>query len=226
MVDGVIACSEGLAHSLRKRTSTPVHVIENALHAGILAFTRSYDPERLTVGWAGSENTAAWLPMIKTVVNQAVAGRYGTPPFIKFIGVPAQTAFDMGFRWRRGSGTIINWIPKFDNYLQALSTVDILLAPYALTPFTAAKFPTKGLESGILGIPIIASRIPPYEDWIDNGVNGYLIPDDKPYLWGDRLAELLQDKHLRRRMGLANTARASTESAAGLRCSHTMGDGS
>ena len=100
MVDGVIACSEGLAHSLRKRTSTPVHVIENALHAGILAFTRSYDPERLTVGWAGSENTAAWLPMIKTVVNQAVAGRYGTPPFIKFIGVPAQTAFDMGFRWR------------------------------------------------------------------------------------------------------------------------------
>ena len=63
----------------------------------------------------------------------------------------------MGFRWRKGQGTIINWLPKFDSYLQALSTIDILLAPYAHTRFTAAKFATKGLESGILGIPIIAS---------------------------------------------------------------------
>ena len=70
-----------------------MHVVENYLHAGILAFTRSYSPERLTIGWAGSENTAAWLPRIKDAVNEAAAGKFGPAPYIKFIGVPAQVAF-------------------------------------------------------------------------------------------------------------------------------------
>jgi hypothetical protein len=36
------------------------------------------------------------------------------------------------------------------------------LAPYQGTPFNNAKFPTKALEAGFWGTPLIASDIRPY----------------------------------------------------------------
>lgn len=211
--DVVTVCSEGLAESVYKTTLHPnIRVVENALDASINGIVRNYEPELLTIGWAGTENTAAWLPMIKDVINKAAKDQYGRRVFVEFIGVPAGIAGGMGFRFRRGFGRCVEFLHDPRDYLTGLSRIDVLLAPYRSTPFTEAKFPTKALEAGKLGIPLIASAIRPYSEWIDHGVNGFLVRNNAQHEWGRYLGALIQDAGLRRKIGLASRARASRNS--------------
>lgn len=211
--DVVTVCSEGLAESIYKTTLHPnIKVCENALDAGINGIVRDYDPELLTIGWAGTENTAAWLPMIKDVINKAAKDDYGRRVFVEFIGCPAAYLGNMGFRLRRNFGKAIEFIFDPREYLTELSRIDILLAPYRSTAFTEAKFPTKALEAGKLGIPLIASAIRPYSEWIDHGVNGFLVRNNSQHEWGRYLGALIQDVGLRRKIGLAGRVRATRNS--------------
>jgi len=214
--DVVTVCSQALAESIARTTKHPnIKVVENALDAGINGIPRDYDPELLTVGWAGTENTAAWLPIIKEAINKAARDDYGKRVFVEFIGCPASYAANMGFRFRRGFGRCITFIPQPQEYLSELRRIDVLLAPYRSTPFTEAKFPTKGLEAGFLGIPLIASAIRPYCEWITHGKNGFLVPNNRQHEWVRYTSALVQDAALRRKMGLAARARASRNSLQG-----------
>jgi len=211
LADGVTCCSDKIAESVARQgiPEQRIHVVENGLHAGIKNVVRDYNPDMLTIGWAGSENTAAWLPMIKDVINSAAKGALGPVPYVQFVGIHHDHAGKLGFRWRHGQ--CIEWVKAyengFDDYLHEVSKIDIWLAPYEKTPFTEAKFPTKGLESGFLAVPIIASDIPPYRNWIRHGWNGYLARSRSD--WMLYLKHLLNDGELRMRMGLNNDRRAS-----------------
>ena len=214
--DVVTVCSEGLAESISKTTKHPnIRVVENALDAAVNGIPRDYDPELLTIGWTGTANTAAWLPMIKDVINKAAKDEYDRRVFVEFIGAPASYISACGFRLRKGFGRAIEFIHEPDRYLSELRRIDILLAPYRSTAFTEAKFPTKALEAGMLGIPLIASAIRPYAEWIEHGVNGFLVPNNKQYEWGRYTSALIQDATLRRKMGLAARARASANTMQG-----------
>lgn len=211
IADGVICCSDKIAESVAEQgiDEDKIHVVENGLHAGIKNIVRNYQPGIVTVGWTGSENTAAWLPMIKDAVNAAAQGHLGPVPYFQFVGIHPQRAGQLGFRWR--FGTCIEWINAyengFDEYLHEASKIDIWLAPYQSTPFTRAKFPTKALEAGFLGVPIIASDIEPYRRWIKHGWNGFLAKSKND--WTRYLKQLLGDPELRMKMGLNNDRRAS-----------------
>jgi hypothetical protein len=219
MSDAVTVCSQALGESIERTTKHPnVRVVENSLPAALdgdnkdangRPRTRDYDPELLTIGWAGTENTAAWLPLILDAVNKAARDDYGRRVFVKFIGVHASQAAAMGFKFRRTFGECVHFIPDPRQYLHELSRIDVLLAPYRSTPFTEAKFPTKALETGALGIPLIASAIRPYSEWITHGVNGFLVPTNRPHEWGRYLGALINDAGLRRKIGLAARVRAS-----------------
>jgi len=210
LADVVTVCSEGLAENIYKETLHPnIKVVENALGADVLGLDRDYDPELLTVGWAGTENTAQWLPMIKDVINKAAKDGYGRRVFIQFIGAPASFVTAHGFRLRRGHAKAYEFLHRPEDYLRELSRIDVLLAPYRSTLFTEAKFPTKALEAGFLGIPLIASAIRPYREWIDHGVNGFLVRNNAQHEWGRYLGALIQDAALRRSMGMEARERAS-----------------
>jgi glycosyltransferase involved in cell wall biosynthesis len=211
--DVVTVASQGLKESLEKTTGHPnIRVVENCIDAGATGIVRPYNPEVLKIGWAGTENTAAWLPMIKDVINKAAADKYGRRVYVEFIGVPADYAGSLGFRFRKGFGRCITFIHDMRSYIQELGTIDILLAPYRSTPFTEAKFPTKALEAGALGIPLIASAIRPYRDWITHGVNGFLVPNNRQHEWGHYLGALIEDVELRKRIGKAARERAQLNS--------------
>ena len=211
LADGVTCCSEEIAESIARQgiSERKIHVVENGLHAGIKNVVRDYNPAQLTIGWSGSENTAAWLPVIKDAVNAAAKGALGPVPYVQFVGIHHKIAGDLGFRWQHGSchAWITAYENGFDEYLHQVSKIDIWLAPYESTPFTEAKFPTKGLESGFLGVPIIASNTAPYRRWISHGHNGFLARTKMD--WVLHLRQLLNDPELRMRMGLNNDRRAS-----------------
>jgi hypothetical protein len=210
MSDVVTVCSTALAESIYRTTKHPnIKVVENALPAA-MGTGRKYNHDPVTVGWAGTENTAAWLPMIKDVITDAALDTFGVRVYIKFIGVHANVAANLGFRFRPGFGDCLHFEPDPMKYLSQLSMIDVLLAPYRSTPFTEAKFPTKALEASALGIPIIASAIRPYNEWIRDGVDGFLVPSNKPRLWHEYVAALVRDPKLRCKIGLAARARASS----------------
>jgi glycosyltransferase involved in cell wall biosynthesis len=213
IADIVTVCSDVLAASIAMQgiEESKIRIVENGLHAGIKNNVRKKNPEMVTIGWAGSENTAAWLPMIKNVVNVAAVGGLGPIPFIQFVGIPAKKVADMGFRWRQDRGVVYEWIPAFDtgfpDYYHAFSQLDVVLAPYRSTPFTEAKFATKALEAGMSGVPILASPIGPYKKWIRHGWNGYLCHNEND--WKRNLRLLLNSPERRWQMGLNADRRAS-----------------
>lgn len=76
---------------------------------------------------------------------------------------------------------------------------DIGLAPLAPIKFNRSKSHIKALEYAALGIPTIASDLPPYRDFVLHGVTGYLVRRD--HEWGQYLRELASDAALRESMG-------------------------
>ena len=82
------------------------------------------------------------------------------------------------------------------------SQMDIALAPLELhNPFCRAKSEIKFVESGVLGVPIVASRIDAFVDAITEGKDGLLASNVAE--WRQALALLIQQPELRRQIGEA-----------------------
>jgi D-inositol-3-phosphate glycosyltransferase len=51
------------------------------------------------------------------------------------------------------------------------------------------------------GTPVVASQVGGLAFLIQDGVTGYVVPDDAPTMLGDRLAQLIKQPELRRKLG-------------------------
>lgn len=60
------------------------------------------------------------------------------------------------------------------------------------------------LEAMACGLPVVVSDAPVYYEWVDDGVNGFIIPRKDSFALADRLVELLGNRALRREMGKRN----------------------
>ena len=204
MADIVIAASDGLGESLAAHgvPEKKIHVIPNGMHAMYLATPREYVHDGpVRIGWAGSANTAVDLPMVAKAMTRA-SETLGTVSLV--LGVPASYARKAGLG---GELFAKEWVTHGDPYLAAVGEFDIWVAPYHSSAFTEAKFPTKALEAGMLGIPLIASDIRPYREWITHGENGFLVRE--PHEWGKYIKRLVDEPALRRTMGEKARSRAS-----------------
>jgi len=65
--------------------------------------------------------------------------------------------------------------------------------------FARAKSAVKALEYAALGIPVIASDVGPYREFVLDGVTGYLVRRD--HEWERRLRDLANDDAMRIEMG-------------------------
>jgi glycosyltransferase involved in cell wall biosynthesis len=211
----VTVASEGLADVMR-RYHDDVVVVPNGLHAAWLSAPRDYHGDGpVRIGWAGTSSTIHELPLAAKALNRILDYRdpRGHTPTVTTIGVPA--------RWVKWAGLdvdrvqILEMIPNSDRYLVAAANhFDIWVAPYRDIPFNNSKVPTKALEAGFLGIPIVASSIRPYEDAVDHGATGFLVRQS--HEWGRWLKRLVDNPDLRQSMGLAARARASAYIMQGL----------
>lgn len=208
VADTVTVCSERLVEIFGK-LHPDVRLIPNGLPAQYLAIPRDYDPKTLTVGWAGTSSTVAELHLAARHLSRIADYKGGSAPVLtRLIGADPETVHRAGMRGVRIG--VMDFIPRPEQYLQAVQEFDIWVAPYRDIGFNRAKFATKALEAGFLGIPLIASAIEPYESAVEHGATGLLVPPGHEHLFGRYLKQLVDDPDLRQRMGLAARAKASS----------------
>jgi LAGLIDADG-like domain/Glycosyl transferases group 1 len=73
---------------------------------------------------------------------------------------------------------------------------------FVLAGFTSHNSPVKALEYMARGIPVIASDVEPYKNFVRHGITGFLVREDG-HSWLGYLSELAADDKLRQKMGAA-----------------------
>lgn len=204
----VTCCSEPLAAVLRDYADD-VRVIPNGLPAQYLAKPRDYAAEGrpVYVGWAGTSSTVAELPLAVRALNRIAEYRRPGGVMVRLVGITPQMAIEHGAHGTRVGA--LGWVPTTEEYLERCREFDVWVAPYRDMPFNRAKFATKALEAGFLGVPLVASAVGEYRDAVVHGETGFLVPPGQEHLFGRYVKQLVDDAGLRQRMGLAARARAS-----------------
>ena len=90
---------------------------------------------------------------------------------------------------------------------------DILpaLTVFTLCSYTIECFPMALLEAMASGRPAVCTDVGGVGEMLADGITGYLVPPHDPAALADRLAKLLRDRQLCRRMGVAARARVQQE---------------
>lgn len=202
--DVVTAASPVLAEQM-SRYNKNVHYIPNGLPAEILMWdVPKYKEDKILLGWAGTPSSKLELGLIVEPVKELL--RKNNKYEMHCIGLIPDELIVAGLGVKGVMAT--SWVKGTLNYLKAIN-FDIWLAPYRNTPFNHAKFPTKALEAAFLGVPIIASDIEPYRNFIKHGETGFLVKRD--YEWTRYIKMLTEDQELREKMG-RNAKIQATES--------------
>jgi glycosyltransferase involved in cell wall biosynthesis len=192
MADVVTVCSPRLAEVFAE-FSDRVVVVPNGLPAALLDRPRRFNRSATVVGWVGTESTVHELPIVQELLA-IVAGLPGVS--VHTVGLPWQQMRRLGLSGPGISST--GWVQNGQPYLDAID-FDIWLAPYRPTAHNEAKAPTKALEAAFLGIPVIASGIGPYRDFVQDGKSGLIADSAKE--WFEALTSLIEDWEGRQRMG-------------------------
>lgn len=198
----VTVCSPRLAEVMRPYNANTV-IVPNGLPAEILDWpTPGIDNGLITLGWAG---TATTLPDLVPVAARLRRFLDRHPDVeLHTVGMPARDIAAAGLRHERVRVT--NAIQGTENYLRAID-FDVWVAPYRPTLFNRAKAPTKALEAGALGVPVVASDIEPYKRHVRHGETGFLIRRD--HEWDGALHDLVTDPVLRATVGKAAREQAA-----------------
>ncbi|MEJ8566264.1 glycosyltransferase [Elongatibacter sediminis] len=186
-----------------------IHVIENALPDWIWNAPAiderqnmradGQNPRRPRIGWAGAPQHGADLAFLEPVVR-ATADRADW----LFLGMCPEPLQALG----------VQALPMgpFDSYPKRLAELDldIAIAPLTDHPFNRCKSHLKVLENGILGVPVIAADLPPYqhcpvplaapddaEDWISR-ITHWLDDETERLRQARRLQTWILEHHLSR----------------------------
>lgn len=145
----------------------------------------------LVIGWAGGWTHQKDLEMIVPVLSR-LKKKYRF--IIKFFGYdPNIPKTQLYYKATKFSPSPLEY-PT----LLAEHGFDIGIAPIIDDEFNQYKSNIKWLEYAMLGVPVVASNLPPYED-ITDGVDGFLASTEDE--WYEKLEKLITDAVLRREMG-------------------------
>lgn len=158
------------------------------------------DTDNLVIGWAGGNAHRPDIREIDDVLFQ-ILDRY---PNVELHLCGAQEDWLSRMHPRI---VLVETVP-ISEYASVLEGFDIALAPLADNRFNAGKSDLKFLEYAMMGLPVVASKMPSYARSIRHGETGFVAASHKD--WLQRLRLLIEDAGLRDRVG-AN-ARAWAES--------------
>lgn len=193
--DLVTASVEPLAERMRKINPNVV-VLKNRIDEAMLSIQRPRR-DKVTIGWAGGSSHEqdlheATYGLRKTLDHNRNAEAH-------FIGCDFRRVVSRPLRFT-------NWAHNVFDYYKLID-FDIGIAPLRATRFAECKSAIKALEYSALGIPVVASDVAPYRDFVIDGVTGYLVSRD--HEWAARLRELVNDTAMREEMGAKAKAHAS-----------------
>ena len=189
--DLVTVTTEPLARVMREYNGN-VTVLPNHVPGWVCDYERPRG-ERPVVGWGGGASHGADIGLVAN-------------PLRRFLDrFPGWDACLMGTDYRptikHDRVSFIPWInvgEEPEAFYKAIR-YDIGLAPLVPSVFSASKSAIKALEYAALGIPVIASDVEPYREFVLHGVTGFLVKRD--HEWLKYLSELASDDGLRAEMG-------------------------
>jgi glycosyltransferase involved in cell wall biosynthesis len=189
VADMVTVTTEPLAETMREFSDNVV-VIPNFIPERMLTMDRPRN-ERLTIGWTGGASHGNDVRVCAPAVRA----------FLDW-DCPKAQLHVQGTDFRGTFGHLnarhTDWAERPQDYYQLLD-FDIGLAPLCDVEFNRSKSYIKALEYAALGIPVIATDMEPYRDFVIDGVTGFLVKKEKE--WRDRLRLLANDPDLRETMG-------------------------
>jgi glycosyltransferase involved in cell wall biosynthesis len=192
--DLVTTSTVALAERVQREGAGRVQVLPNCIDRSVWDEPPIYarDPEHppfsLTVGWAGSSSHSGdWMAHGKPIRTWLLAH-----PEVDFhmVGVSYLPLLEV-------PGRHTPWAQP-DQFYRNLD-FDIGLAPLARTQFNRCKSPIKALEYAALGIPVVATAETAYDEFVHNGVTGFLVEEAAD--WPLFLTTLAEDATLRLNMG-------------------------
>ena len=91
-------------------------------------------------------------------------------------------------------GVNVNHVERlsYDEMHSFIAQQDVCLVPLESTYFNHSKSNIKFIESGVHGVPVIASPVDQFKRSISHSVNGWLCSD--PGEWYDQLVSLVDSK--------------------------------
>lgn len=179
------------------RFNPNVAVVPNMIDGALPKMQRARR-DKVTIGWAGGDSHTRDLAKIIVPLHRVLRS---TDAVVHTIGQDFSKTLRFPADRHRHSG----WEQKLIKYYSTID-FDIGLAPLEDTTFTRSKSYIKALEYGALGIPVIASDVGPYREYVEDGGTGFLVRSESE--WIDRIRLLVDDPELRESMGAAARAKA------------------
>jgi glycosyltransferase involved in cell wall biosynthesis len=144
--------------------------------------------QALTIGWMGSNSTAAYLSEIVTPLKQ-LAKNYPRKVQFRFLGCK-----ELNPDLPRASVSSF----RLETELDDLRSLDIGLMPMPDTAWTRGKCAFKAIQYMAMGIPTVASPVGSTLDLIQHNSNGLLAQSERD--WYDALELLVTDYAARQRL--------------------------
>jgi glycosyltransferase involved in cell wall biosynthesis len=91
------------------------------------------------------------------------------------------------------------WIPN-DKLLEYLNSADI----YVSTALSDGGLASSTLEAMACGLPVIITDFGDNKKWVEDGVNGFLIPLSDPKVLASKIIHLIRNKEIRDKFGQIN----------------------
>ncbi len=189
--DQVIAGNEYLA-SYARRFNPSVHVIPTAIDVDL--FVPRAEPHRSqarpVLGWIGTPTTASYLTPLAPVLRALAA----THQFeFRVAGSTSPIAFE-------GVDTAnVAW--SLDSEVELFNGCDVGVYPLPDDDWARGKCGFKAIQFMSCGVAVVASPVGVNREIVQDGVNGFLASTADE--WRQKLAALMDDPDLRRRVGAA-----------------------
>lgn len=191
IADHVVVSTEHIKQSI-KHQNPNITVIPNAIDPEIWKVKRKKRNDgKIRIGWMSSGSHFVDSPIIEEIIQEIL----NENPNVEFHIAGMINTEATGKGWIHHRGT--DGYAPFPQFYADLD-IDIAIAPLKDIPFNRAKSNIKYLEASMLGIPMVASDVLPYQ-CIKHGKTGYLASNSSQFkkylLW------LIENTEKRKQMG-------------------------
>jgi len=185
VADLVTVTTPTLAEVMRRHNPNVV-VLPNYVPDYILDTERP-KRDKVVIGWAGGASHGSDLQMIAAQLRRVI-DRNDVETHL--VGTDYEDTIGRPCRFTK-------WDPDLATYYSNID-FDIGLAPLTTSVFNRSKSHIKALEYAALGIPVVATDLETYRDFVVDGVTGWLVK--REHEWFKRVHALVNDEAMRTEM--------------------------
>jgi glycosyltransferase involved in cell wall biosynthesis len=204
MSDLVTVTTEHLAQVQRDFGVKKVAVLPNCVPEYVLDMPRGASGHRPRIGWVGGASHGLDIHEAVPGVRKFLSKNPGWDLYLG--GTDYRPSFNLR-NWDQASHAEWRQINEDERGYYELVDFEIGIAPLKNTVFARSKSAIKALEYNARGIPVIASDVQPYREYVVHGENGFLVKET--HEWMKYIRMLAENPDLRTEMGAKGKLRAA-----------------